>query len=294
LIRTPMRWMVTFVAALTLAGCLDMQKSVHVRADGSGYVEERMVMKGETVAMLKNMAQMDGEAGSKADFQLLDRDKLAEAAKTMGPGVTLASAEAISTPDGEGYVARYAFTDVNQLALDPNPNEGSDKDGAPPDQPGPTPTPAGANTAGQAEARESVRFELRKGDQPVLVVSSPKPPPTASQDSTAPDGPEAGLPEGPERQMAIQMMQQMFKGMRLAVQVEVEGDIVETNAAYRDGSRVTLVDIAFDRILADPERFERLVLAQPRGIQEARALMQGLPGVEVEIADPVEIRFAPR
>jgi len=291
--RNLMRWILLFPAALALAGCLDMQKVVHVRPDGSGYVEERMLMKGEAVAMLKSMTQATEEGGSGAESQLLDREKLAATAAAMGPGVTLASAEAISTPDGEGYVARYDFTDINQLVLDPNPKGPGDQgDGAPGSAGDAAPPEAGDAEGAKSDSPESVRFELRKGDQPTLIVTSPQPQGSAGADEGSDDEAQGALPEGPDREMAIKMMQQMFKGMHVAVQVEVEGDIVKTNATYRDGSRVTLVDISFDSILADPKRFEQLVVAQPKGIEEAKAMMQGIPGIKVETNDPVEIQFA--
>jgi hypothetical protein len=88
-------------------------------------------------------------------------------------------------------------------------------------------------------------------------------------------------------------MQKMFKGMHAAVRIEVEGEITDTNARFRDGSRVTLMDIQLDQILADPERLERLAMVQPQGVEQVKALMKDLPGVKVELNDTVEIRFAP-
>ena len=97
-----------------------------------------------------------------------------------------------------------------------------------------------------------------------------------TRDTTAAAAP---LPDGPEGQMALQMMRQMFKGMHVAVEVEVEGEIIETNAGFREGSRVTLMDIQFDQILADPERFKRLASARNPGqlTSESLARRQDFP-----------------
>ena len=299
MMRDALRWLWLVTAAAGLGGCLDMEKVVHVKSDGSGFVEERMLMKPEAIAMMQGMAKMASEPGDQGGFQLLDRDRLAAEAAAMGPGVTLASAEALSTPDGEGYVARFAFTDINQLSLDQNPNQPGSGDAAqagPPGHASAAEIAASGSTTGEAPARkkEAIRFELRKGEQPVLVIRSPKDAEAPTRDTTAADSAPAPLPDGPEGQMALQMMRQMFKGMHVAVKVEVEGEIIETNAGFREGSRVTLMDIQFDQILADPERFKRLASAQPEGIEQVKALMKDLPGVKVELSDPVEIRFAPR
>ncbi len=299
-----LRWILCVTAAVSLSGCLDMEKVVHIKPDGSGFVEERMLMKRDALAMMQGMAKMAPQPGNEGGFQLLDRDRLEAEATTMGPGVTLISAEALSTPEGEGYVARYAFADVNQLTLDQNPNQPASGEAAA--QVGPPGNDAGPDTApdpasGSVETgeppvrkREAIRFDLRQGDQPVLTIRSPKQGKATPADATAAEAAPAALPDGPERQMALQMMQQIFKGMHVAVRVEVDGEITETNASFRDGSLVTLMDIQFDQILADPERLERLALAQPEGIEQVKALMQDLPGVKVELNDPVQIRFAPR
>jgi hypothetical protein len=311
MIYNVLRWCLPIVAAVGIAGCIDMEKLVHVKPDGSGFVEERMLMTREALRMMQGMARTAAQPGDDAGFQLLDKDRLATQAVAMGPGVTLISAEALSTPEGEGYVARFAFTDINRLTLDQNPNQPASGDAAQAGPPGVETAPdtvreiraagadAGADTGADTDEApgrkmEAIRFDLRKGDQPVLIIRSPRDAKAPPGDITAAEETLATRPDGAEKPMAVQMMQQMFKGMHVAVRVEVDGEIIETNAGFRDGSRVTLMDIRFDQILADPERFERLVLAQPQGIGQVKALMKDLPGVTVELNDPVQIRFKPR
>jgi hypothetical protein len=293
-----LRWSFVVFVAAGLGGCLDMEKVVHVRADGSGFVEERMLMKRDALAMMQGMAKMASQPGSESGFQLLDRGRLAEEAAGMGPGVTLTSAEALSMPEGEGYVARFAFTDVNQLTLDQNPNQpesGNAAQGGAPGKPaeGKAETPAGLSGRDPGPRKEAIRFDFRSGHEPELIIRSPREDKAPQGEAAAAEAAPDPLPEGPEGQMALQMMQQMFKGMHVAVHVEVEGDIVETNAVFREGPRVTLMDIRFDQILADPQRFKRLAMAQPEGLEQVKTLLKDLPGVEVELNDPVRIRFAP-
>lgn len=298
MMREALRWVLFAIAAAGLGGCLDMEKVVHVRPDGSGFVEERMLMKKESVAMMQGMAKMAAQPGSDGKFQLLDPDRLAAEAAAMGQGVSLVSAEALSSPEGEGYVARFAFTDVNQLTMDQNPHQpapgAAAHTGSPKaDSAGDTQVPGAAAGEVPVREQEAIRFEFRKGEPSVLVIRSPKKADAPSGEAAAEATP-AALPDGPEAEMALQMMQRMFKGMHVAVHVEVDGEILETNAAFKLGSRVTLMDIQFDQILADPERFKRLASSQPEGMEQVKALMKDLPGVKVELNDPVEIRFAPR
>jgi hypothetical protein len=73
--------------------------------------------------------------------------------------------------------------------------------------------------------------------------------------------------------------------------VEVQGTISETNAEYRDGSRVTLMDMDFNKVMADPEKFKALAKANPQSLQEAKTLIKGLDGVKIETAPEVKIKF---
>jgi hypothetical protein len=278
-----LRWVLVAVATAGLGGCLDMEKLVHVKADGSGFVEERILIKREALAMMQGMAKMGGQPGAETSVKLIDPEKLAAEAAAMGPGVSLVSTEALSTPEAEGYVARFAFTDINQLILDQNPKDPAAGDDA----------QAGGGPEAASSASEAIRFELRPGAAPVLVVHTPA---DTAKDPAAvsPEAKDSVLPEGPEGDMAMQMMQQMFQGMRVVVAIEVEGEIQETNAAFREGSRVTMLDIEFEQLLKDPERFRRFAASQPEGVGEVKALMKDMPGVKIEPAETVEIQFAPQ
>jgi len=91
--------------------------------------------------------------------------------------------------------------------------------------------------------------------------------------------------------MAMQMMKQIFKDMKISMSIEVAGTIKETNAEYHDGSRVTLMEMDFNKLLADPEKFKQLAKENPQSLQESKALMKGIDGVKIETAPEVKIKF---
>lgn len=269
-----------FAAALAvgilLTACVDVETVVHVKPDGSGVVEETVLMKKEMVAMMKSMA---AGMGGGAPAPLLDEAKLQESAAGMGSGVTLLDAEPITTETGEGYRARFAFADINQLRLDQNPG------GRAPD--------AGDTTDGPAAAdkEEPVTFLFQAGDEPLLVIRPPREEateqsPKAEDSGNAP----AGL-DDPGAQMAMMMMSQFFDGLRVAVYVVPEGEIIETNATHREGSRITLMEMDFGKLLKDPDRFQAFVQQEPDSLEEAKSLMKDLPGVKIDLNPEVQIRF---
>ena len=91
--------------------------------------------------------------------------------------------------------------------------------------------------------------------------------------------------------MGMGMMSQMFKGMRIAIAIEVEGAIVETNATHRKGSRVTLMEMDFDKLLENQEKFKLFAESKPETFEETKALMKDLPGIKVEMNPEVQIKF---
>jgi hypothetical protein len=85
-------------AVVVLSGCLQSRTVINVNADGSGTVEETFLMQRDVVQMLSSMGE--GE-----EFSLLDREELERGAGDLGDGVSLQSAEEMSTDWGSGYRA---------------------------------------------------------------------------------------------------------------------------------------------------------------------------------------------
>lgn len=268
------------LTAFSLSACLQQEKVIKLNADGSGTVEETMVMSKEVVAQMKQMAdgfgalagvKAKGEGGA-APFQIMDEKKLREAAGKMGDGVTFVSAKPVTTAMGEGFAAVYAFTDINKLKIDQNPGEsmpGADN-----------PLLQKANKG----KKEPVKFEFTKGAPATLTVKMPQPKPGDLSKE------RAQKPPGGE-EMAMMMMQQMFKDMKISLAIEVAGRIVQTNAEYKDASRVTLMEMDFNKVLGNPEKFKALSQAQPKTIEEAKALVKGTEGIKAETQPVVTVKF---
>jgi hypothetical protein len=266
--------------AIGLSGCLQIENVVKLKLDGSGTLEEKVVMSKATVAQIEQMASGFGDlgGGKKGDkpakgFDLMDEERLKAAAEKRGEGVTFVGAKKIDNETGSGFIATYAFTDINKLKLDQNPSDLM-------------PTPGGKKgAAGPAGTKvEPVTFKFTKGSPAELTVKMPTPDIQAAAKKKEQAG--AGMEE-----MAMQMMQQAFKDMKISMAIEVAGAIKETNAEYQDGARVTLMELDFNKLLANPEKFKKLAQENPKTLQETKALMKGIDGVKVETAPEVKIKF---
>ena len=77
-----------------------------------------------------------------------------------------------------------------------------------------------------------------------------------------------------------EQMKKIFQGMKIALSVTVDGKILETNAAYRDGSKITLMEVDFGKLMEMPEQLAKFSQSKPNTIEEFKALIQNMPGMK--------------
>jgi hypothetical protein len=277
-----------------------------VKPDGSGVIEETFLMNKVFVqqmrAMMEGMAQQmeqqmeqqadeqvaEGEkneepqqkkeAAKKPDsFDIFNEEELKEKAGELGEGVTYVSGEKIVTDDYEGYKAVYAFKDIEKIRINQNPGE---KVPSGPQQEGPD----------AKSQKEHITFIFTKGKPSELLIKLPEQKPEKKSD----DDPEDQTTPPPDDQQAEAMMDQMkgiFEGMKIAVAVEVEGKILETNATNREGTKITLMELDFGKMIQMPEAFKKFSLAQPETLEETKQFMKDIPGIKIEFNKEVKIKF---
>jgi len=269
--------LISSLLTLGLSGCLQDEKVVKLNPDGSGTFEETFVIGSQALGQIKQFSEGFGALGKSlgkggaggSAFKVLDEDKLREAAEKLGDGVKFFSAKPLTTEAGEGYSVVYSFSDINKLRIDQNPAENM-------------PSAAGAMKMGKTK-KEQIKFDFKKGAPAILTVKLPVP-----KESDLKDRPP--VPTG-QQDMATTMMQQMLKDMRVSVAIEIRGRIVETNAEYVEASRVTLVEMDFNKVMNDPTKFKALLAAQPKTIEEAKTLVKGIDGMKAETQPTVTVKF---
>lgn len=92
----------------------------------------------------------------------------------------------------------------------------------------------------------------------------------------------------------MRMARMMLQDAKMGVAVEPQGTLVETNAAHRsENGRVTLMELNFSELMADPQGFERFMKARDRDLtgEETQKMIRALPGVRVETQETVTMRF---
>jgi hypothetical protein len=270
------------------AGCIKFLSEIKVRPDGSGTMIQTMTM--NPTQMKETMEavarQMGGEAteskpeenkpASKEEPSMFKEKDLRAKARDLGEGVTFVSAEKIETETAAGVRVTYAFKNISLLSVNPRPGAALGQEGA------------------GASAKEALKFRFSRkanGDSLLTIVFPPKEKGAAKK--PAPPPPPHQSAEQDAQQLAV--MKQIFKGMHIGMSVSIDGRIVKTNAPYVSGSTVTLMDIDFDPLLANPQTLKALN-AKMEGAEgddsRMAAALKELPGIRVTLEPEVAVEFA--
>jgi hypothetical protein len=248
--------------ALTCSACLRSTTTITVKPDGSGLIDHEMGANPQTLAMLKGFAgAQSDQKGANVSPEFFG----SEQAKKMGEemGVRFISGEPVKTAELEGYRAHYAFDDITKLKVKMN-QESSAMPGATPD----------------TEKQPPFAFDFTKGaSSSVLTIRMPEPKAgksPLSQLTQMPGAPPGGAQDNPQ---ALAMMKVMLKGLFVDVSLAVDGHLVKTNAPYVSGSKITLMQMDFDKMLENEAALLKLQqTTDPK-------MLKDIPGLKI-VTDP--------
>lgn len=277
------------LATALLAGCFQSERTVRLNGDGSGTIEEVVLISKALTGMFDAVeggdeAAKTGRPEPKKKDQLAEQEKEARAKlSTMGEGVSLVSVTSIQRGDFEGYRALYQFRDINKLNLPSDPTPGS-------------------KGAGSGKA---TTYRFTRGEHSVLVVTNgsadTKDGKPGKTDSPAAEEshpvaeeprPAAGESSQAEQEAAMQMLKQMFGGMRISEKLIVEGTIIESNALFRSGSEITVVDVDFGQLLStNPEELMKLQSVPQDDKQKLLMTMSKIQGFKIDMNDELRVVF---
>lgn len=268
---------VVALAAWLSAGCITSETLLKVKPNGSGTMEMTMLVNTE---VFKELGQMTGgEGATKSKGSMPTPEDLTKELSTM-KGVRLVSQTPIKRDGLEGAKVVMAFDDINEITVSE-------------DLPGKQIKP---------KPEDEVKFALTKlpGGHSLLSVQFPdKPGEAAAKASATQNQPRQNQPrDRASEKMDPEMMKMMagfFKGMRVTIAIDVDGTLVKSSSPYVEGNRVTLLDIDFGQLMADPaalEKVEALPFGPDMSISEGRAALEkaGIKGIKIN--DPkVTVEF---
>jgi hypothetical protein len=286
--------------AVFLSGCIQDSIVIHVKPDGSGTIEETSLLSNSVLDIMESLGstagsekQKDGQNNknaAKGDSQKKEKktrdDIIAKMVKDaekraaqFGATVKFISAKPVKTDTGSGYSAVYAFQDINRVRVNQNlsnkmDEQKTEKDNSP-------------------SKEEFLTFTFVKGSPSKLTIMLPAQKNAADGKSNVPDSSKAveDKPSNRSGAQSSETMKNLFQDMKLKIALQFEGAIVNTNATFKDGSTVTLIDLDFGKIINNAILFKQLSAANPQSIGEMNALFKSIEGMKFETNNPVIVEF---
>jgi tetratricopeptide (TPR) repeat protein len=132
-------------------------------------------------------------------------------------------------------------------------------------------------------------FRFFKGPPAVLEIVLPEE--MTTDNLQPPQLPGTSVSRGPK--MAIpEQMKKLFQDMKMRIAIEIEGEILRTNATHRQGSTITLMDVDFGKLLGKLEALQKINEEMSRNPAKAKESLEKLPGVKIELHREVHVEFA--
>ena len=257
------------VIILPLAGCFQSSTVIRVRADGSGTIEQRMLITDAARDQLRAFSILGGRNAENVDPT--SEAQARALAATIGPGVTYLSSTPAKTDQAQGRDAIYTFSDITQLRISEQP-----------------PVPGGVSLRAQGVNTdgEPITFALTPQPDGNVLLRILVPRPSLLPIATGPNG--EPIPPSVEQ---INMVKQVLAGARLTVAVEPEGRLVQASSPFVDGNRVTIIDLDVDKAASDPDLVKKL--QSPKTIDEVKAVLNSVPGFRITLDPEISITFTP-
>jgi hypothetical protein len=260
-----------FALALTSTACLRSTTVVTIKPDGSGTIVQENGLSPQAMGMMKSMAASQG-AQTGGSPEIFGEAQARKTADSMG--VRFVSGEPIKTAQFEGYRANFAFDDVRkiQMKLNEDPTGG-----------------ALGSTGSSSTPPFGFTFE-RNAASSLLTITLPQDKlpgggPLGAMGGKLPKSDAAGADAAQAAQM-LSMMKVMMQGLFVDVSLNVDGRIVKTNAPHVEGNRLTLLQLDFDKLLADEAAFQRLQSAS-----DLKSL-DGIAGLKIVTEPKLTIEIA--
>ena len=221
--------MIAFALLLALTGCIQMHTTVHVRKDGSGTIEQKTLLTG----MLEGIMNKAPESAS-ADKETLPPPTEAQLKKMsagFGPDVRVVGVKEVHSKAGSGYVVTLAFDDINTVRIGNTQkssiNLSADSTSVKAD------SLATEGNSSSEKPETWFTFSMKRGDHPELVINKETELFASSGKLPGAGAAKSGKASKQDERQMLSMMSAFLKGMKMSVDVVIDGRILRSDASWR-------------------------------------------------------------
>ncbi len=265
------------ILLLVFSGCIEVKTVINVNDDGSGTIEETIIMSDKVIEMVKGFsAAFTSDSTEQPEFDIFDEKNLMERAGSFGSGVVYLSGEKIQEGNKEGFKALYSFRNLNEISL--------------------SKIPQNQIPLGIAESvAKDFTFKFIKGSPSEIIILMP-----SLEDSLRNEGETDSAEyssadslngESDGDSTFTEEALELMKDLQISLALITEGSIVETNAAYVDGSEITLFEFDFNKLLNNKENLQELMKLQSHDPAQIKEIIKNIPGIKIETAREISVKF---
>jgi glutaredoxin-related protein len=262
---------VVFLNALFFTGCIELSTLINVNSDGSGTVEETVMMSSKIIEMISELEKSFTDDTTEYEpFQFYDEEALKNQASDLGDEVRYVSSKKISRSEKEGYLVMYEFRDINKLQINQNPNSRVKLESFE-DEP-------------EVEM-EYITFSFIDGNPDEIRIQMPTEKQFVSDTTITLDTVDA------DTTMMNQQIAEIFKDLKITLALNINGNIIRTNADYVEGSRVTLLEVNFGELIQNAEKMREFRDTDPQNFEQVKKIIKGIPGIKVDTNNLIFVQF---
>jgi hypothetical protein len=277
------------VSMFLLTGCFSSSWIITLNKDGSGTVDMKYRLDKQVIDMMQSMGN-GNDSAPESGADLIEQQDLEEMAASMGEGVRYVSAEPLPEDDSSiGFSARFEFRDINTLGIDPAKGAPEQEQEAQATQDGQE-QPAFTFDYTRGQPSELLVFIEQDDDQGNGTNSSTQQDSSSEKENQQNNHNSSGEGAAEDQEMMMSMMKPYFRSMSFLVQLKIKGSIRSTDASYRDGNTVTLMDMDMGKIVNKDELFKKVVDSAELDDKDVRKRLEEA-GIRIETKDEVSVVF---
>ena len=267
-----LRLLLTIILLTSLfTSCLQVETTVKVKKDGSGIITEKVLFSESFIQMVKDFVETFQDSASTEEFSMFDESEIKADAMNFGEGVEYVSYESINNDGWSGYQAIYTFDDISKIRLAPDPESKVDLGD---DEAAPSP-------------EDYYYFSFVKGETAELIIDRPE---IEFETNYSEDDTDSAQTSQNDDEIGEEFMK-IMEGMKIDIAVDVDGQIVNTNASYVQGSKVMLFQMDLSEMMKNKEVFNEFKKNEPQNIDELKVYLEKLGGLKIQVDKPVTIKF---
>lgn len=251
---------------LTFSGCLEVKSKIIMNEDGSGTVEEIVLMSKETASFFYEFIAIFQDPDSVKEVELFSEESLIKQASTMGDGVTFLSREKIKNDKMEGIKVIYKFENINNLLIDQNPSVRA---------------PIEADEE-PVENKQTINFSYKKGNPSVLTIIN---------NSKEFEPTEKPLDENETSPEMEERLKEIMNDLKFSLMIEFPKGFSSTNATFREENIITLFDIDFGKIVQNKDKWEKFMELPEGDFESLKKIMKDLPGIKIDLNKEIVVTF---